>query len=270
MTRDKTPASGLVPSPLARLGEQAGQLTGQLLDLLLPPRCPGCGEETETDGLLCPRCWPELHILEPPWCAGCGLPFAHDQPEGSLCGGCLAESPDFDHARAAFAYDGVARRMVLGLKHGDQLHLAPMLAQWLYRLARDLPTPDGAVSDRPALLVPVPLHWRRRLARRFNQSAELARHLARLDPQRFRFAPDLVRRRRATPPQGSPQAPSRSLNVRGAFALRDPTPIQDAWIVLIDDVFTTGATVGELARLLRRGGAARIDVLCVTRVLKTD
>jgi ComF family protein len=253
-----------------------GWLTGgirQAVDLLLPPRCPGCGEDVSTDGLICAACWQDLRILQQPWCRQCGQPFDYEH-EGaeSRCGACLSAPPQYDHARAAFAYDGVARQLVLGLKHADRLHLAPALANWLYRLYAALP---GFEPGRKVLLVPVPLHWRRLLLRRYNQSAELARHLAKrigqaqsLDVPPASYEPLLIRRQRATAPQGSPKAPSRHMNVRGAFSVTEPEKLKDAHIILIDDVITTGATVEELARILKRQGAARVDVLAVTRVLK--
>ena len=243
------------------------------VDLLLPPRCAGCGCDIEAQGLLCGDCWNDLRILEPPWCICCGQPFAYEQANaGERCGSCLNEPPIYDHARAAFAYDGVARQLVLGLKHADKLYFAPLLAGWLQRLVRGLPDldPGGQV-----LVVPVPLHWRRLLLRRHNQSAELARYLVRevgsshgTDLPELVFEPQLVTRNRATPPQGSDQAPSRHVNVRGAFTVTNPARVKDAHVLLVDDVITTGATVNEIAKLLKRAGARRVDVLTVTRVVR--
>ena len=250
------------------LWSSATAMGRRLIDLVLPPRCPSCGADVEQAGLICSSCWAELRILAPPWCDCCGRVFASlEAGNGTICGECLQEPPIYDHARAAFAYSGAARKLVLSLKHGDRLHVAPQLSDWLYRALQGLPPLED--DTQPRLVVPVPLHWRRLLTRKYNQAAELARALVKAhgDQAGLVYAPHLVKRKRATPPQGSKQAPSRHLNVRAAFELVNPKAVQGANIVLIDDVITTGATVNELAKVLKRAGAARVDVVAVTRVL---
>jgi ComF family protein len=145
------------------------------------------------------------------------------------------------------------------LKHGDRLHLAPPLAQWMRRAGAEL----LAEAD---LLIPVPLHWTRLFARRHNQAAVLALALAKAEGPPVSTG-CLIRRRR-TPSQGKRSAVARRRNVAGAFALRQPGEIRGKRVVLIDDVFTTGATVEECARVLKRAGAARVDVLAVARVVR--
>jgi ComF family protein len=172
----------------------------------------------------------------------------------------LRDRPDFDRARAVFKYDDSSRGLVLGFKHGDRIHGAPAYGRWLRRAGAEL------LADAD-LLIPVPLHWTRLFARRYNQAALLAHAIrAAGGPS---VAPDWLLRRRRTPSQGHRNRTGRAENVRGAFALRRGRSVAGRRIVLIDDVFTSGATVGECARVLRRAGAARVDVLTLARVVRS-
>jgi len=232
-----------------------------VLDLLLPPRCLGCGITVPAPGTLCVACWRSITFLGAPCCACCGYPFDFDPGTGGLCAACLAHPPVFDRARAAMRYDDASRSLVLALKHGDRLHLAPTLAQWMRRAGSEL------LADAD-LLIPVPLHWTRLFARRHNQAAVLALAIAKSDGSAV--ATTCLVRRRRTPSQGRKSAAARQRNVAGAFAIRRPEDVQGKRIVLIDDVFTTGATVEECARVLKRAGAARVDVLAVARVVRSS
>lgn len=232
-----------------------------VLDLLLPPRCLSCGVTVAAPGTLCVGCWRGITFLGPPCCACCGYPFDFDVGTAGLCGACLAHTPQFDRARAAMRYNDSSRQLVLALKHGDRLHLAPTLAQWMRRAGAEL----LAEAD---LLVPVPLHWTRLFARRHNQAAVLALAIAKAGGPPV-SAECLIRRRR-TPSQGRKSAVARRRNVAGAFALHASAEIAGKRIVLVDDVLTTGATVEECARVLKRAGAARVDVLAVARVVRSE
>ncbi len=239
-----------------------GRWAGRILDLLLPPRCIQCTRRVEVNGTLCAECWRGIIFLGEPCCACCGLPFPYEAGPDDLCAGCLAQPPKFDRARSVFIYDDKSRRLVLGLKHADRLHGVPAFGQWLARAG----APLLAEAD---LLIPVPLHWTRLWRRRYNQSALLAQAIvAAIGAGAPRVAPDLLYRKRRTPIQGRRTRTQRAENVRGAFALRRPEMVQGRHVVVIDDVLTSGATVEECARILRRAGAARIEVLTLARAVR--
>lgn len=162
---------------------------------------------------------------------------------------------------AVFKYDGVARDLILRFKHADRTDIAPAFARWMLRAARPM-------IDAADLIVPVPLHRGRLMKRRYNQAALLARQLDKLSVRApGRFAPNLLVRARKTPPQEGMGRAARKRNVRAAFALTEPDAVRGRVVVLVDDVMTTGATVGECAKVLRRAGAVAVDVVTVARVV---
>ncbi|HHZ08014.1 MAG TPA: ComF family protein [Rhizobiales bacterium] len=231
--------------------------------LLFPPVCAGCRRQVDSPGALCGECWPKLRFLERPWCAVLGTPFTHEMGEGALSPEAIANPPPFARARAAVAYSGVAREMVQGLKYNDRTDLAPWMARWMARAGAEL------IADAD-LVVPVPLHWRRFLSRRFNQSAELARALATASGRPF--DPGALVRRKVTRQQVGLDAREREDNVRGAFSVPPGARARVAGrrVLLVDDVYTTGATVAAATRALRRAGATAVDVLTFARVLPGD
>lgn len=236
---------------------------GRLLDLLLPPHCIACRGPADGPGRLCPTCWSEVDFIAAPMCAGCGLPLEFDLGPDALCAGCVAAPPTFDRARAVMRYGDVGRRLVVGLKFADRTHLAPALGAWLARAGADL-------IETADLVVPVPLHRRRLISRRFNQSALLAHCLARQTG--LIVATDALRRRRSTGSQAGLTRAQRRTNVAGAFEVagRRRPEIKGRRVLLIDDVLTTGATVDACAATLRRAGADHIDVLTLARVVLKD
>jgi len=230
------------------------------LDAVLPPRCLGCGAVVAEPGTLCAGCWQGLAFLAPPFCACCGLPFGHEQGGEALCGGCVRRRPAFARARAVFRYDEASRGLILAFKHADRTDAAPAFARWLARAGAEL----LAEAD---LILPVPLHRRRLFSRRYNQAALLALALGRLAQKPV--AVDLLRRRRDTPSQGHLRPGERRRNVAGAFALAPGAGqrLEGRRVLLVDDVFTTGATLESCARTLGRGGVAAVDALALARVV---
>ncbi len=183
--------------------------------------------------------------------AGAGL----DSP---LCGRCRETPPTFAYARAAARYGETVREALHAFKFGGRRALATPLGDLLAETGPLLPV--QAVD----LLVPVPLHRRRERERGFNQSWLLARRLA--SCWQVQALPDVLARNRATLPQTEVGAAERHRNVRGAFRVSRPDAVRDRHVLLVDDIMTTGATVGECAALLGAGGAATVGVVTVARV----
>ena len=245
---------------LARFRGALGAALRLTLDVALPPLCPSCREPLGDGVGLCATCWSKLSLIEPPYCARLGIPFSYDPGPGLLSMEAIAAPPAYDRARAAVRYDDVARALVLSFKFGDRLDLAPMMGRWMARAGREL------LADADALL-PVPLHWRRLWARRFNQAAALAGAISNIAG-----VPVLhggIKRVRATPQQVGLSKSERADNVQGAFrvAPEEKALIAGKRLVLIDDVLTSGATVDTCARALLRAGCAHVDVLVFARVV---
>ncbi|MHB2267868.1 ComF family protein [Aliihoeflea sp. PC F10.4] len=183
--------------------------------------------------------------------------------EGAVSPAVIASPPPYDRSRAAVAYDGAARRLAQSLKYQDRTDLAPWLAAWMARAGRDI------LADAD-MLVPVPLHRQRLFARRFNQSAELARAISRLSG--VAFVPEAVVRDKKTMPQVGLNSRQREDNVRAAFKVPSAMmeKLRSRHVCIVDDVYTTGATVAAMAKCLRKAGAREISVLTFARVLPGD
>ncbi|MBA3449333.1 MAG: ComF family protein [Pseudaminobacter sp.] len=249
--------------PMSKIKSFAATVQGWPARILFPPVCAGCRHHVSQPGSLCAACWPKLRFLEKPWCEIMGTPFSHDMGAGFLSAEAIANPPPFRRARAAVAYSGVARQMVQGLKYGDQTDLAPWMARWMMRAGAEL----IAEAD---VVVPVPLHWRRFFERRFNQSAELARGIATLSG--LHFALTAVKRIKLTRQQVGLGLREREENVRAAFGVPAEADIEirGRRVLVVDDVYTTGATVRAVAKSLHKSGAAAVDVLTFARVLPGD
>ncbi len=248
------------PARLRRLAAPLRAALGFALDFALPPLCPACRALVGDGGGLCATCWSRLSFIARPYCERLGTPFGYEPGPGVLSTEAVTQPPAFARARAAVRYDDIASALVHSLKYGDRLDLAPTMGRWMARAGRELT--DGADA-----LVPVPLHWRRLWARRFNQAAALAAAISR--ESGVRIVDDALRRLRATPQQVGLNRTDRATNVQGAFAVPEErqAAVAGKRLVLIDDVLTSGATADTCARALLRAGAAQVDVLVFARVV---
>jgi ComF family protein len=229
------------------------------LDVSLPPLCPACSEPVR-DTALCPACWANLTFIAPPYCERLGIPFAYDPGPGMLSMEAIADPPAYGRARAAVRYDDVARALVHAFKYGDRLDLAPTMGRWTANAGR-------ALLGEADALVPVPLHWRRLWARRFNQSAQLADVISTASGVPVAYG--ALKRLRATAHQVGLSRSQRAENVQGSFRVPGDGKAEVAGrrLVLIDDVLTSGATIDACARALLRAGARNVDVLVFARVV---
>ncbi len=234
------------------------------LDFLFPPRCLACGAGVDRQGHLCPRCFDGLVFLVGPLCRCCGRPLPDTAVPDPLCAACHRKAPSYARLRAALAYHGVGRELVLRFKHGGRLEGVERFAIWMEQAGREL-------LDEAELVVPVPLHRLRLLVRGFNQAALLAQRLARRAQRPWH--PSLLRRIRPTRSQQGLGEAQRWRNVRPA-AFHIPAGmrprIAGRRVLLVDDVVTTGATLHACTEVLLEAGAAAVDALALARVVREE
>ena len=235
-----------------------------MIDTVLPPRCAGTGEIVDVQGMISPAFWSQLQFIENPFCKACGIPFSFKiANDDTLCAACIKQEPIFNLSRSAVIYNEASRKIILAFKYSDRLHSVHTFAPWLIRSGRTL-------IEQTDFIVPVPLHRRRLRERRFNQSALLAQEIAARTEKAH--IPDALLRIRHTQPQQGLSVKERNKNVRGAFAVKESylKTLKGKNVLLIDDVFTSGATLNECARILKAKGAAEVNVLTIARVTKEE
>lgn len=233
-------------------------LLSSTLNIFFPPRCLSCDAGISAPGALCPECWGKVHFITDPCCISCGAPFEYDLGAGARCEDCLRNAPPFSRARAVMRYDDSCSALIKKLKYQDETRLSRAFTPWLLAAGREL-LPDADA------IIPVPLYYWRFVHRRYNQAALLAQGMARQSA--LSFWPDGLIRVRATAQQTGLSKSARTKNVKDAFCLnpRYLADVTNKTLVLVDDVYTTGATLSACAETLLSAGAARVFALTLAR-----
>lgn len=234
----------------------------KVLDFLLPPECVLCRSPLVDPHTLCISCFSNLSFVMDPVCEDCGYPLP--DLEVFRCASCMIKQPLFDKARTTLIYDDASKAMILRLKHCDSIDFAIPLARLLYHQHRE-------ILHNVDYLIPVPLHRWRLWRRRYNQSTLIARALTHM-MEGVEEAPKLLchtlLRIKSTPSQGKHSTSARHKNMQGAFAVREKEVLVGKSVALIDDVFTSGATVKACVRVLKRAGVREVVVLTLARSIK--
>lgn len=232
------------------------------LSLIFPDQCLLCPELVESNGGLCASCWRDMPFIRGAVCDACGAPLpGSDVEPGDHCDDCLSLTRPWSRGRAALSYRDAGRRLVLLLKHADRPDLAGPAAAWLEKSGKSALLPD-------TLLVPVPIHRARLLSRRYNQSAELCRALARRTG--LPYCGDALIRTRRTVIQDGLGVDARFTNVAGAirFNPRRQELLAGRRVCIVDDVMTSGATLAACAEACRQAQSGEVFVLALARVTK--
>jgi ComF family protein len=241
-------------------------LINRLINIIYPPRCLICSEflnkdpQKNRDNTLsfCTTCLADFQKISSPLCSICGRPFAEGRDADHLCEDCLRKRPVYKAAGAPYVYDGPLMTAIHRFKYGGKSYLADSLGPLLSEFAKTwVNKPDGFLT------VPVPLHKKRLRERGFNQSLLLAKHVAGELHTELDFLS--LRRIRYTLPQTGLGREERRKNVRGAFMIENPGALKDKPILLVDDVATTGNTLNECSRVLKKAGCKDIFCLVLAR-----
>ncbi|MBE6449160.1 MAG: ComF family protein [Alphaproteobacteria bacterium] len=230
-----------------------------IFDILLPPRCLICGEIVYKENGLCAKCFSKINFLSNQSCPICGRPYTFPIEDGNtlICGKCLSKPPVLRGLKAVFAYDDFSKNLILPFKHADRTDLVPYLSKLMFKRGKEF-------FEEADCIIPVPLHWKRKLKRKYNQAALLALNIEKLSQKPCLLS--VLSRHRYLTSQKNKTRKERLENIKNAFKVKDANLIKNKKIVLIDDVYTTGATLNECARVLYKAGAKDVVAVVIARV----
>jgi ComF family protein len=244
--------------------ERIMKFRSTLFQFFLPPQCPCCEKFLEEGQQgVCPNCLSEIHWIVPPFCSICGIPFISKEIEDHPCGACMTHRKYFTIARALGTFEGSLQEAIYRWKYEGKTYLTPFLAEWMAEGLNRYWEPDS--HD---LLIPVPLHPQRLRQRGFNQALLLVKELSRQTG--IPYPKTILQKKKSTIPQVNLSGVEREKEVRGTFHVIGREGLLGKSVLLVDDVYTTGATVNECSKVLLRGGAERVDVLTLAHAIKTS
>ena len=235
-----------------------------LIDIIYPPRCLGCALFLEDNhnhrqtAHFCPDCFSDFSPVVSPLCPICSTPLVSGLQKDHLCEDCLRKRPFYEAIYALYHYEGAMMEAIHQFKYGEKRYLAKSLGPLFVQFA------GSRMKQRDDLLImPVPLHKKRLRERGFNQSLLLAKHLARQMNAELDFLS--LRRVRYTLPQTGLGKEERRKNVRGAFRVENPHAVKAKTVLLVDDVATTGNTLNECARVLKKSGCKNVFCMVLAK-----
>ena len=238
------------------------RLRSTLFQFFLPPQCPCCERFSEEGKQgFCSNCLSQIRWIEPPFCSICGIPFISREVETHPCSACVTHRKYFTIARALGAFEGSLQETIHRWKYQGKTYLTPFFASWMAEGLNRYWEP-GSLD----VLIPVPLHTRRLRERGFNQGLLLAKDLSRRTGIPYRKT--ILQKKKSTVPQVNLSGAKREKGLRGAFHVIEKEELSGLSVLLIDDVYTTGATVNECSKVLLKGGAERVDVLTLAHALR--
>lgn len=231
------------------------KLLKKFLNILIPQKCILCNRIV--DGSICGECWSNINFISKPYCEVCHLPFEYEIGD-SLCLDCAKNRPAYTKAYSVFVYDEFSKPIITKFKYGDAIHFMPHLAKILHAKTQHI---------KADFIIPVPLHYKRLVSRRYNQAGLLASGLGKVS-KRYAFLDALIRKKN-TPPQAGLIRIERNKNIAGAFGVNPKHAhiLKGKNVILVDDVMTTGATIEECAKVLKKCGVKNIYTATIARTV---
>ena len=239
------------------------ELLNEVGDIIFPPQCIACTEIISqlSERVFCPSCLSKISFVTGSICPICGLPFLDSPAESHICGDCLQSLPCYAKARAVASFESIIMDAIHKFKYGRNISAGGALGSFMAGFS----FPDFDFSEY-SLLIPVPLHIKRLRERGFNQSLLLAEEMGKKHKLPVNFS--LLKRCNFTLTQTGLNKAEREKNIKGAFTVTDKNKIAGKCIILVDDVFTTGSTINECARVLMKAGAQKVAALTLSRVIR--
>ena len=228
------------------------KIWSKILDFFVPPVCIYCRKRVQDAYAICSECFQKISFLDEPCCDDCGAPLCYENSICTYCLGTLENKKHYDKLRAIFNYDDFSKMSILALKHGDAAYVAKFFANLMYARYKK-------IFEEADVILYVPIHFKRLLKRHYNQAALIARVIGQRADKKVSHG-NLIRVKNTKAQQGDMR--SRKRNVKNAFKVKNPELLQGLSVVLIDDVFTTGATLNECSRVLKESGV--LTVICCT------
>ena len=229
-----------------------------LVNAILPSRCLHCGKIISNDDSLCVDCFNKISFITHPYCLHCGAPLIDKSVSDLYCANCLTKKDNLRYCRSAIIYDEFSKKLILDFKFFDHIENKNLLSKWMLLAGKDI---FEAGVD---LIIPIPLHYFRLFKRKYNQSAILTSELSKLTKIEADYKSFV--KTRSTQPQSECSGKKRITNIKNAFTVKFPENIKGKRILLIDDVYTTGSTLRECAKVLKKAGAKSVDALTIAKV----